>query len=419
MERLVNIHIGYKRRIVMRQRKDMLVSLTQLLVLLVLSTLIAASVVAVPGLVQAQQPIRIGATMSETGSYATQGVPARKGYLLCQKHVNEKGGILGRKVEFLIYDDKSDSKAAEALYEKLIVEDKVDAVMGPYGSTLTEAVAPVTERHRKVHVSPLAATTSIWEKGRRYLFMVLPPAELFLEGLIDMASRNGLKTVAIIEEDALFPKAVGKGAVELAKKKGMEVVLHETYATGTKDFSAILAKVKAGNADVLGMAASALGAQIVVARQMKEQDINVKMFGIAQAVTEFQEALGNDAEFAYGLSPWEPSLPTPGVKEFVAAYQKEFNKAPSYHAAGAYGSCQIFMEAVRRAGSLDSDKLREELLKLKTKTIFSDYAVDERGYQLANKGLFIQWQDGAKVVVWPDELASAKPRFPTPPWSQR
>ena len=367
----------------------------------------------------AQQTIRIGATMSQTGTLATQGGPASNGYLLCQKDVNEKGGILGRKIEFLIYDDKSDPKVAIELYEKLITEDKVDAVMGPYGSTHTEAVAAVTEKHRMVHVSPLAATTSIWEKGRRYIFMVLPPAELFLGGLIDIASRNGLKTVAIIEEDALFPKAAGKGAVELAKKQDMQVVLHETYAKGTKDFSAILAKVKAANAEVLGMAASSLGDQIVVGRQMKEQDINVKMFGIAQAVVEFQEALGKAAEFVYGLSAWEPSLPKPGIKEFVDTYQKEFNKAPSYHAAGAYGGCQIFMEAARRANSLDSDKLREELLKLKITTIFSDYAVDERGYQTANKGLFIQWQDGQKVVVWPDGLASAKPRFPTPAWSRR
>lgn len=381
--------------------------------------LVVAPLVLVAGAVQAQQPIRIGATMSETGSYATQGVPARAGYLLCQKHVNEKGGLLGRKVEFLIYDDKSNSKAAIALYEKLITEDKVDAVMGPYGSTLTEAVAPVTEKYRQVHISPLAATTSIWEKGRRYLFMVLPPAELFLAGLIDMASRNGLKTVAIIQEDSLFPKAAGNGAVALAKKKGMEVVLHETYPTGTKDFSAILAKIKAANTDVVGMSASSLGDFVVVARQMKEQDVNVKMFGNSGAVAEFQEALGKMAEFAYGLSAWEPSLPNPGIKEFVEGYQKEFNKAPSFHAAGAYGSCQIFMEAARRAGSLDSEKLREQLLKLKIKTVFSDYAVDERGYQLANKGLFVQWQDGAKVVVWPDELAAAKPRFPTPPWSQR
>jgi branched-chain amino acid transport system substrate-binding protein len=197
------------------------------------------------------------------------------------------------------------------------------------------------------------------------------------------------------------------------------VVLHETYPKGTKDFSAILAKVRAANTDVFGMAASSLGDFIVVARQMKDQDINVKMFGNSGAVVEFQQELGKTAEFAYGLSAWEPGLPNPGIKEFVDGYQKEFNKDPSFHAAGAYGSCQIFMEAARRAGSLDSEKLREQLLKLKTKTIFSDYAVDERGYQLGNKGLFIQWQDGAKVVVWPDELAGAKPRFPTPLWSKR
>jgi branched-chain amino acid transport system substrate-binding protein len=378
-----------------------------------------ACVVAVPGLVQAQQPIRIGATMSETGPLATQGVPASNGYRLCQQDVNDQGGILGRKLEFLIYDDRSDPEAAVALYEKLIVEDRVDAVMGPYGSTHTEAVAPVTERHRYVMISPLAATSSIWEQGRRYLFMVLPPAELFLAGLIDMAADNGLETVAIIQEDALFPRAAGAGAVERAREKGMEVVLHETYATGTEDFSTLLAKVRASHADVLGMAASSLGDFIVVVRQMKQHDIDVRMFGTSGAVAEFQEALGQKAEFAYGLSAWEPSLPNPGIEEFVAAYEREFDQAPSFHAAGAYGSCQIFVEAVRRAGSLDSEALREQLLNLETQTIFSDFAVDERGYQTANRGLFIQWQDGEKVVVWPEDLATAKPRFPTPPWKQR
>ena len=377
------------------------------------------ALVGAPAPSHAQQPIRIGASMSQTGNLATQGGPARNGYLLCQKDINAKGGILGRNIEFLIYDDKSDPKLASELYEKLITEDKVDAVMGPYGSTHTEAVAPVTEKHRMIHVSPLAATTSIWEKGRRYIFMVLPPAELFLAGVVDIGARNGLKRIAIIEEDALFPKAAGKGAVELAKTKGMEVVLHETYAKGTKDFSALLAKMKAANTEVLGIAASSLGDFIVIARQMKEQDFNVKMFGNTGAVVEFQQELGKAAEYAYGLSAWEPSLPNPGIKEFVAAYEKDFDKAPSFHAAGAYGACQIFMEAARLAGSLDSDKLRDQLLKLKMKTVFSDYAVDERGYQTANKGLFVQWQEGKKVVVWPDELASVKARLPTPHWSNR
>jgi branched-chain amino acid transport system substrate-binding protein len=384
-----------------------------------LIALVTAFIVGAPWPSGAQQPIRIGATMSETGAYSTQGVPARAGYLLCQKHVNEKGGILGRKIEFLIYDDHSDAKGAVGLYEKLIVEDKVDAVMGPYGSPITEAVAPVTEKHRRVMISPLAATSSIWEQGRRYIFMQLPPSELFLAGLIDMASRNELKTVALMIEDTLFPKSAAKGTIELAKKKGMGVVLREAYAKGTTDFSAILTKVKAANPDVLGIASSNLGDFIAVARQMKELDLNVKMFGNTGAVAEFHEALGKTAEFSYGLSAWEPSLPNPGIKEFVEAYQSEFNRAPSFHAAGAYAGCQLFMEAMRRAGSLDSEKLREQLLKLKTKTIFSDFAVDERGFQIANNGLFIQWQDGVKVVVWPNELATGKLRFPTPLWSRR
>lgn len=364
-------------------------------------------------------PIRIGATMSETGSYATQGVPARNGYRLCEMDINARGGVLGRRIEFIIHDDGSDAATSVALYEKLITEDRVDAVMGPYGSTLTEAVAPVIERHRQVLISPLAATSSIWEQGRRYLFMVLPPAELFLAGLIDMAAARGLGTVAIIQEDALFPRAAGAGAVELARGKGMDVVLHETYGTGTTDFAGLLAQVRARNADVLGMAASSLGDFVTVARQMKEQDVNVKMFGTSGAVAEFQETLGEDAEFAYGLSAWEPGLPNPGADEFVDAYRREFGQDPSFHAAGAYGSCQLFMEAVRRAGSLDADALRDELLGLETRTVFGDFAVDERGYQTANRGLFVQWQDGEKVVVWPEDVATARPRFPTPAWDRR
>jgi branched-chain amino acid transport system substrate-binding protein len=364
-------------------------------------------------------PIRIGATMSQTGAYATQGIPAGNGYRLCQEHVNAEGGVLGRSIEFEIHDDESSSETAISLYERMITEDGVDLVMGPYGSTLTEAVAPVTEEHRQVHISPLAATTSIWEQGREYLFMVLPPAELFLAGLIDMAEERDLERVAVIEEDQLFPRAAGSGAAELARERGMEVVFHESYPSGTEDFSELLARVQEGEVQALAMAASALDDFIAVVRQMEEAEVDVLMFGTSGAVNEFQEALGPLAEYAYGLSAWEPSLPNPGNEEFVATYSEAFGSAPSFHAAGAYGSCQIFMEAIRRAGTLDSDDLRRELLELETTTVFGSYAVDERGYQTANQGAFIQWQDGERVVVWPDDVATAEPRFPTPGWAER
>ncbi len=387
--------------------------------ILVLISIILVYSVTSTGHIRAEEPIRIGATMSKSGALSTQGVAAANGYRLCEIDINNEGGVLGRSIEFIIYDDKSDPELAVELYGKLITEDKVDAIMGPYGSTHTEAVAPITEKHRMVHISPLAATTSIWEQGREYLFMVLPPAELFLAGLIEMAYDNGLTTVAILQQDALFPQAAGTGAVALAKEKGMEVILHKTYPTGAEDFSDFLIKVKENNVDVLGMAASPLGDFITVARQMKDLDVNVKMFGTSGAVAEFQEALGEKAEYAYGLSAWEPGLPNPGIDEFVEAYRREFNIEPSFHAAGAYGSCQLFMEAVRRTGSLDSDVLREELLNLEMQTVFGDYAVDERGYQIANTGLFIQWQDGRKVVVWPEGVAACEQRFPTPTWGER
>jgi len=364
-------------------------------------------------------PIRIGATMSETGAYATQGIPARNGYRLCAEEVNASGGVLGREVELLIYDDRSDPETAAALYERLIAEDRVDAVLGPYGSTLTEAVAPVTEAHRQVMISPLAATTSIWEQGRRYLFMVLPPAELFLAGLIDLAAGFGLERVAVLQEDALFPRAAGAGAAERARERGLEVVLHATYASGTTDFSDLLAEVRAADADVLAMAASTLGDFAEVVRQMRAHDVSVRMFGTSGAVQEFRRDLGEAAEYVYGLSAWEPGLPHPGAEAFVEAYEAAFGQAPSFHAAGAYGSCQLFVEAIRRAGSLDPEALRTELLALETTTAFGPYAVDERGYQTAHRGVLIQWQDGQKVVVWPEDVATAAPRFPTPRWSER
>jgi len=376
-------------------------------------------IVTIPDALIAQEPVRIGATMSLSGAYSTQGIPAHNGYMMCADDINARGGLLNRPVEFIIYDDQSNTQTAKNLYEKLVTEDKVDAVMGPYGSTLTEAVAPVTEKHRMVHISPLAATTSIWEQGRSYLFMVLPPAELFLAGLIDMAHSNDMTNVAVIYEDALFPAAAASGAKERVLDLEMNLVLYQSYPSGTSDFSTLLMKIKENDTQVLAMAASSLSNFITVVQQMKENGVSVDMFGTSGAVNEFYQALGADAEYAYGLSAWEPGLSTPGIEKFTAGYQSKFGIEPSFHAAGAYGSCQLFEEAVKRANSLDSDKIRDQLLNLEMTTVFGDFKVDERGYQIANKGLFIQWQDGKKVIVWPDDIAETEARFPTPSWNQR
>jgi len=371
--------------------------------------------------VAAQTPIKIGASMSVTGTYAKPGTYQKQGYDVCIDELNAKGGILGRKVEFVIYDDQSTPATAVRLYEKLITEDKVDAVMGPYSSAVSEAVANVTEKYKKVMVAPLAATTSIFKKGRKYIFMVITPAENYLDGLIDMAAKRGLKTVAIIHEDTLFPKASAAGTVEAAKKKGMQVVLQEAYPKGNTDFSALLVKIKAANPDVIA-AGTYFDDAVAITRQMKELNVNPKMFGLTVGgdLPEFYDLLKQNAEYVYGSTQWDESLPYPGQKEFLAAYKAKFKgQEPSYHTAAGYAGCLIYAEAVKKAGSLDADKVRDQLLKMEIKTAFGEYKVEPDGFQIAHKMVMLQWQDGKRIVVWPDDLANGKIRYPTPEWGKR
>ena len=177
------------------------------------AALAVALALAVGGVVPAtaQAPIRIGASLSLTGTYAKLGKNQHEGYQICEKELNAKGGLLGRKVQFVVYDDQSMPATAVRLYEKLITEDKVDGVMGPYSSPVTEASVNVTEKYKKVMVAPLAATTSIFKRPpgqkRNYVFMVISPAEVYLEGLLDTGVKRGLKTVAVVNEDTLFSKA--------------------------------------------------------------------------------------------------------------------------------------------------------------------------------------------------------------------
>lgn len=368
----------------------------------------------------AGEPLKIGASISTTGTYSKPGRYLQEGYLLWEKEVNERGGLLGRPVKMIIYDDKSEPATAVKLYEKLITDDKVDMVIGPYSSPITNAASVVSEKHKMVMFASMAATTSIWERGFKYLFMNISPAEVYLEGVLDIAAEKGLKTVAIINEDTLFSKAAAAGSAKIAQQKGLKVVFRDAYPKGTPDFSALLAKVKAVNPDVL-LAGTYFDDAVAIARQMRELDVNPKMYGVTVGgdLPEFYDLLKTTAEYVYGSTQWESTLPYPGVKEFVEAYKKMWGHEPQYHGAAGYNGGLLVEKAIREAGSLDSDKLRNALLKMKTITMFGDYEVDERGFQIGHKMVLLQWIEGKRVVVWPKAVAQRAPAFPTPPWSKR
>jgi branched-chain amino acid transport system substrate-binding protein len=382
----------------------------------------------------AQPPIRIGASVSKAGTFAAEGQERLRGYQLCVRHTNDKGGVLGRKLELVAEDDRSEPATAVRIYEKLITQDKVDLVLGPFSSTITEPVADVTEKHRMPMVAAGASTTSIFKKGRKFIFMLHSPAAVWLEGFVELVARNGLKTIALIHEDSLFPRAVVEGASELARKRGLQVVFAEAYPKGNTDVSAILSRARATTPDAFA-AGTFFEDAVSITRQMKQLNLNPKMYAVTvgAAQPKFYEVLGRTAEFVYGPSEWEPEFVTlragglipiarqyPGAREFVEAHNREYPGADlSFHAAANYGACQVLVEAVRRAGSLDREKIRDAILKLDFNTVFGAFKVDPDGFQIAHKLVVFQWQDGKKVIVWPEELAPGKPRFPTPPWGQR
>ena len=382
----------------------------------------------------AQPPLRIGASFSNTGAYATLGQTVRRGYQLCVKHANDKGGVLGRNIELTTEDDRSDPATSLAIYRRLLVEAKVDAVLSPFSSPITDVVADETEQHRKPMVACCMGTTSLYRKGRKFTFMFLSPAEKYLEGLVDVAVRRGLRTIAVIHEDTPFPKAIVQGGLEIAGKRGIQAVAAEAYPPNTADFSAILTRIKAANPDVVA-AATYFEDSVAITRQMRALDVNPRMFAvtIGSNLPQFLEQLGRTVEFVYGPTQWEPELVTlragglvpvarqyPGAQEFVDSYRKEFPSAPlSYQTAQGYGSCQILLQAIRRAGSIDGEKVRAAILEMDIHTVFGGFKVDPDGVQIGHRMLLLQWQDGKKVIVWPEELAPGRPRFPTPAWNQR
>ena len=382
---------------------------------------------------QGQPPLRIGASLSQSGSYAELGTPMRLGYQLCVKHANERGGLLGRRLELTVEDDRSDPAAGARIYEELIGRQRVDAVFSPYSTPITDSVGDVIEKHRMPMIA-VSASASIFRKGRKFLFQLLSPAEIYSEGLTDLAARRGLRTIAIIHEDTLFPKTIARSTEDFARKRGLEVVLSEAYPKGTADFSAFLAKVRASGAEVL-VAGTYFEDSVAITRQMRALDVNPKMFVVTVGVVteKFYEALGRDAEFVYGTAQWEPVLATAragglipvarqyaGIREFVDAHRAEYPGAPLNHfSAWGYGGCQVLLEAVRRAGSLNGARVREAILAMDFTSVFGTFRVDGDGVQVGHKMLLFQWQAGQKAIVWPEELAPRPPRFPTPPWRQR
>ncbi len=363
----------------------------------------------------------MGGTTSMTGRYVEPAGRIHNGQKLYVEELNAGGGLLGHKVELKFYDDKSDKRTAIELYQKLITEDKVDLVLGPYSSNLADGVAHVMERYKRPFITPGASSPEIWQKGRKYVFSA--PIVIALDrqkGALHFAAQIGVKRIAIIGEGSLFPRQATEGVLKWAKKLDLKVVLLESYRKGQTDFTAVLQRIKASGAEAI-FSNGYYNDTVTQTRQLRELNINVKMFAatVGPAVAKFVKELGSTAEFVVGSSQWEPKpvLGHPGIKAFIDSYEKRYGVMPNYHAAGGYSAMQILEAAVKEAGSFDPEKIREALASITVQAVRGRWKANGQGLS-SIEPITIQIQNGKRVIVWPAHQAEAR-FLPMPKWEDR
>lgn len=371
--------------------------------------------------IEKEKPILVGATLSITGKQAKAGIGQRNGITIWVQEINERGGLLGRPVKAIFYDDMSDPGTGAKMMEKIITDDKVDLIIGPYGSAVGFSVSTIAEKYRYPLVLPSSSSEGIFSRGYKYTFQLAPPIRSYYIGLFDIAKEKGLKTAAVIWADSLFEKEVSGKVIDLSKKKNIEVVFQDEFPKAAKDFTSLLLKIKGLSPDIF-FAGASLPDSVLITRQMKEIDLSPKIVAMTWGPTipDYYQALGKDADGVIGDSWWEPLFASPESKKFVEKYKAAFNEIPEIHAGSGYCGGLVIEAAVKRAGSLDREKIRNALSTMELKTTYpGKYKVDETGLQIGHYNSIIQWQDGVRQIIWPKEISTSEIRYPFKPWKER
>ncbi|MDI6801231.1 MAG: amino acid ABC transporter substrate-binding protein [Thermodesulfovibrionales bacterium] len=360
----------------------------------------------------ASEPIKIGLTLGLTGKYSEMSGMQIMGLRLWESNVNSRGGILGRKVQIIVYDDESDSKTAKALYEHLILKDKVNFVFSPYSSEITEAVLPITEKYAYPVLISGASADRLWQKGYRNVFGVFTPASNFTIGFLELLLMNNLDDIAVVFADDTFSLEIANGTKKWAKRFKLGIRLWETFKQGTTNLEEIAARVKTSGAHALilcGHFEEAVNMKLA----LKKIGWHPKAYfaSAGSAMPAFYERLKSNANYTFSFSLWEHSTAFNGGREFYKDFIKTCRRPPSYEAAIIYAAAEILEAAIKKTNSLDKTKIRDTLSVMNTMTIIGMYGVDKTGMQIRQFNLIVQWQNGKKEVVWPDGLKTANPKF--------
>ena len=376
----------------------------------------------------ADKVIKVGCAISFTGAESRTGKMYRDSYDMAVAQVNKNGGVkvgdTTYKMKIVYYDDKSDPTESSRLVEKLIAEDNVNFLLGPYSSGITIPDSLVAMRYRVPMIEGGGASGTIFSHGNKYIFGTLPPAGQYFKSTLEMLKtfNPAPKTLAILYSDDKFDISVAQGTEKLAKEMGFNVELVEKYAEHATDFNSILTKIKALKTEAV-LVAGHTEESLNFTQQSKELGVSPKFVSMTVGPTEadFRKALGKDAENICGVASWSTQMNFkgslfPDTQEFVKMFKEKYKYDPDYHNASGIADVAILKDAIQRAGSLDTTKVRDAIASTSLDTIYGHVEFSDNG-QIKGTSVVLQIQGGEIYQIYPNGVK--KPVYPFPSWDKR
>jgi branched-chain amino acid transport system substrate-binding protein len=391
-----------------------------------------------PAAAQSAKPLKIGFSMALSGGLAGGGKAALLAYQIWAEDVNARGGLLGRKVELVYYDDQSNPSAVPSIYTKLLDVDQVDLLLSGYATVPTAAAMPIVMQRKKLFLSLFALAANDEFKYDRYFQLQPngPQAKYELsKGFFEIAAAMNPKpqTVAMVGADAEYPKHALDGARENAKKAGIKIVYDRTYPANQVDFTPIVRSIKATNPDLLFMATYPPDSVGMIS-SIHEIGFSARLVGGGMIGLQFaaiKQKLGPllNNIVCYDLYVPEPTMQFPGIEQLLTRYRERAAAAGVdpigiYIPPFAYSEVQILEEAIKATGSLDDGKLADYIRKTSFKTVVGDIKFGDRGEWAEPRVLYVQYrnivgndieqfkQAGKQVILYPARYKSGEVHEP-------
>jgi branched-chain amino acid transport system substrate-binding protein len=408
------------------QRSRLLPALTAFL----FSTLSTALLTCAPAGAALAQDVLLGASVQLTGPVANTGRYYRDAYQLAIDKINAAGGvkIAGQthKLALRLYDNQSDVNLSVRQYTRLVTEDKVNLLLGPFASNFALADSAVSEKYKIPMVEGGGASDQIFARKFNYIFGTLAPASNYFGSTVEMLKslKPEPKSLALLYADDAFDVSVAEGTRPKLKQAGLNVVMDERYSSNATDFNSLLSQIKSKNVDVVLVAGHETEILNFV-RQAKSLAVAPKLYSFTVGVPseDFRKALGKDADYAFGMTAW---LPTATLKDrwfgdaqqFAKEYKAKFSYDPDYHAASGAADVEALVQAMEDAGSIDPQKVRDALAKIRFDSLYGPIAFNAQG-QIDLPQVVIQVQGDQLAEIYGTKGFVKPAKYPMPAWSAR